>query len=107
MPDLAIVLPKALLQINHMNNILSVMILNGFQDDLTDHIKATIRESMLDSASNIVELPMPDAIPVKLTVSSDAYMQHVLICKEHILAGDIYQIQLGHEVLVTPTNLLS
>ncbi|HTZ43045.1 MAG TPA: anthranilate synthase component I family protein [Jatrophihabitans sp.] len=42
--------------------------------------------------------PVPSPVPISDSVSPDRYRTTVLRCLEHVAAGDIYQVQVGHEL---------
>lgn len=99
MPDLGIILPKAVIHIDHWSKTYSVMTLKDDEGQFLIELKNTILRSFTNRAVVQNKLPITKDIIVRPTVSASQYMNNVKKCKEHILQGDIYQIQLGHEVL--------
>lgn len=106
-PELVIIVPKVVVTVNHWTNSFSIMALSGSRDDgdeAAEKVIAAIRKNpagnLKAASDDLHSMTVADSIPVDFTVTADEYLEHARICMEHILAGDIYQIQLGHEVLV-------
>jgi anthranilate synthase component 1 len=98
MPDLVIIVPLIIIRIDHWNKRFTVMSLD--MSESFSKIQSSIHSFLINSKHTWNNATLAKNIPVNLTVSPHQYMKNMMECKEHILAGDIYQIQLGHEVLV-------
>ena len=61
------------------------------------------RDAIVDALSSAPPSDLPDAPQerhVVETISRERYLDKVLTAQEHISAGDIYQVQIGHELQV-------
>jgi len=100
-PELFIIVPRMILTINHWANRFSIMRLRySGAPEAIDRIYVAIKNHLGNIPDDPELIVVADSNPVHLTVSASQYIQHANIGLEHILAGDIYQVQLGHEVLI-------
>ncbi len=103
-PDLIVVLPVTTLTIDHQTNTYSIATLSESGVKTENDLEA-IRIALLSKEVDLhIAAVAAGAAPLSLTVSASEYMRGVERCLEHIINGDIYQIQLGHEVLVQSAN---
>lgn len=98
MPDLAVIIPSVIIRIDHLTHRYTIMSLS--ENHLSEKIKYFFEDFLWNSQIIQYNFVVASNMHVDLTVTPGQYMKSVINCKEHILAGDIYQIQLGHEVLV-------
>lgn len=71
----------------------------GGVGELGDDLSALVR-TLPDEAEAAVP-PAPRPYAVRRTVRREVFTERVRRCLEHIRAGDVYQIQIGHRIEVT------
>lgn len=103
-PDLIIILPSTIVSVDHWNDTYSAVTLLDNASEATKHLDTI--QAVLRTAADPVFYPatVADAAPIHMTVTANQYLYNAEQCLEYIRAGDIYQIQLGHEVVVTSSE---
>lgn len=100
-PDLIVILPMVILALDHSKNHYSFISVNPVNQNMQGNsVKTIMLKYISDDSSYHCNILDPKKTPVHFTVSSVQYHEMVKTALDYILSGDVYQIQLGHEVLV-------
>lgn len=100
-PEIVIIVPSTLITLDHYANSWSIVTLIGSDLDASDiNIAEIVQHAIEDDSRPEQVISLAPMLPVSHTVSAPEYIDRAAVCMEHILSGDIYQVQLGHEVFV-------
>lgn len=101
-PDVVLTIPTAHASLDMATGI-SELVLHRCEGifeppDEDDVATALARSGETQAVAQVPDVQRP--VSVMSTMSRDSYLESGKTCLEHIAAGDIYQVQLGHEVRI-------
>src|SRR5262249_27552965 len=96
-PSIRMVLHRATIRWRHASTFAELVAYRWSGSESLD--VAELRE-VVANAPDLPRLPRPAALSATRTVTKEEYCARVRQALSHIRKGDVYQVQIGHEILV-------